>query len=72
MQESDIEKVTELFKQKYINWTNNPARKTNGYSYERTFVEMMHEFESELFQHSLGELSTNRNEKKSPDEFRKN
>lgn len=60
----DIEKATELFRKKYSDWTKNPERETNGYNYERTFVEMMQKLEAEVFQYSLGELSANRNTKK--------
>jgi len=60
----DIEKATELFRKRYSDWTKNPERETNGYNYERTFVEMMQKFEAEVFQYSLGELSANRNTQK--------
>jgi len=43
---------------------NNPDRMKNGYNYEKTFIAMMQEFESEVFKESLGELPSSRNLKK--------
>jgi len=60
----DIDKATNLFRENYISWLNNPDRMKNGYNYEKTFVEMMQEFESEIFKESLGDIPTNRNLKK--------
>ncbi|MBL4652089.1 MAG: hypothetical protein JKY53_04365 [Flavobacteriales bacterium] len=60
----DINKATDLFRENYTAWLNNPERMTNGYNYEKTFVEMMQEFESKVFKESLGEIPINRNFKK--------
>lgn len=60
----DIDKATNLFRENYTAWLNNPERVKNGYNYEKTFVEMMQEFESEIFKESLGEIPFSRNLKK--------
>jgi len=60
----DIDNATNLFRENYIAWLNNPDRMKNGYNYEKTFVEMMQQIESEVFKESLGEVPSNRNSKK--------
>lgn len=60
----EIERASALFKKKYEKWINDPERIKSGYDYERTFVEMMQELESEVFEHSLGDIPVNRNAKK--------
>jgi hypothetical protein len=60
----DIENATELFREKYISWLKNPDRLKNGYNYEKTFVAMMQELESAVFQDSLGDIPSSRNLKK--------
>jgi len=60
----DIEKATNLFRDNYTSWLNNPDRMKNGYNYEKTFIEMMQEFESVIFKESLGEVPCSRNLKK--------
>ncbi len=60
----DIDKATSLFRENYQAWVNNPARMQNGYTYEKTFVDMMHDLESKVFKESLGDIPFNRNFKK--------
>lgn len=55
-----VKKLKELIDQ----WENNPERMKNGYNYEKTFVETMHELEKYIFQQSLGEIPKDKNFKK--------
>ena len=45
-------------------WENNPGRMKSGYEYEKTFVEMMKQFELEIFQQSMGETGSKNYKKK--------
>jgi hypothetical protein len=65
----ELEKATKIFQENYRQWLNNANRNNNGYEYERSFVDQMQKMEKELFQDSMGELSTNRNLKKKSKPF---
>ena len=58
------EKMADRLKELISQWENNPERKRNGYEYEKTFVEMIRKFETELLQESVGESPKNKNLKK--------
>lgn len=60
----ELEKATKIFQENYKQWLSNSDRNNNGYEYERSFVGQMQKMEKELFQDSIGEISTNRNLKK--------
>ncbi len=52
-------------------WENSEQRDLSGYEYEKTFVEMWRKLGAEIFQQSVGEIPSNRNLKKTSNEFRK-
>ena len=58
----DKDKATAILLQKIEQWTLKP--KSDGYEYEKSFIEVMRELETELFQLSVGDVSKDRNEKK--------
>ena len=61
----DRTKAFALLTEKPDQWEAKP--KTDGYTYEQEFVELMQELNQDLFQLSLGELPKDRNAKKSTD-----
>ena len=58
------EKALQVFESYYSQWENGPERMSNGYDYERTYVEMMQKVQQEVFQSSIGEVPKNKNIKK--------
>jgi hypothetical protein len=66
----DKTKATEILLKKIAEWENKP--KTDGYEYEKSFIEVMRGLETELLQLSVGDLPKDRNEKKSNDTFGRN
>jgi hypothetical protein len=59
-----IEKIAEIFKNKYTEWEANPKRFESGYDYEQTYAEMMQVVQKEVFKMSVGKVSKDRNKKK--------
>ena len=60
----ELENILSIVEQHYKEWSSDGKRNENGYEYESTFVKMMQNVSKEVFQSSLGDLSTNRNSKK--------
>lgn len=58
----DKQKATEILLKRIDEWSEKP--KTDGYEYEKSFIEVMQGLNEELFQLSVGELPKDRNEKK--------
>lgn len=58
----DKDKAIEILLQKITEWENKP--KTDGYEYEKSFIEVMRGLNEDLFQLSVGELPKDRNSKK--------
>jgi hypothetical protein len=58
----DKHKATEILLTKIAEWENKPQ--TDGYDYEKSFIEVMRGLNEELFQLSVGEVSKDRNVKK--------
>jgi hypothetical protein len=58
----DKQKATEILLAKITEWENKP--KTDGYEYEKSFIEVMRGLNEDLFQLSIGELPKDRNLKK--------
>ena len=58
----DKDKATEILLQKITEWENKP--KTDGYEYEKSFIEVMRGLNEELFQLSVGKVPQDRNSKK--------
>jgi hypothetical protein len=55
----DTHKATEILLSKIAEWESKP--KTDGYEYEKSFIEVMRGLNEELFQLSVGEVSRDRN-----------
>lgn len=51
-------------------WKLSQLHQTDGYEYEKSFNEMMQRIGKDILQESLGELTQNRKEKKTPDQLR--
>jgi hypothetical protein len=58
----DKDKATEILLQKITEWENKP--KTDGYEYEKSFIEVMRGLNEELFQLSVEKVPQDRNSKK--------
>lgn len=58
----DKEKATAILLKKIEEWESKP--KTDGYEYEKSFIEVMQSLNAELLQLSVGELPQDRNAKK--------
>ena len=58
----DKDKATEILFQKITEWENKP--KTDGYEYEKSFIEVMRGLNEELFQLSVSKVPQDRNSKK--------
>jgi hypothetical protein len=56
------EKATEILLKKIDEWDCKP--KSDGYEYEKSFIEIMQGLQEELLQLSVGDLPKDRNEKK--------
>lgn len=64
----DIEKLKAEFEAKVKAWYASQEGQTDGYEYERSFVEAMREVELSVLKESLGGVPTNRNKKNSSDQ----
>ena len=58
----DKQKAFEILSKKIDEWENKP--KSDGYTYETSFLEIMQELNKDLFQLSVGDLPKDRNGKK--------
>jgi hypothetical protein len=64
----DKQKATAVLLRHIEDWETKP--KTDGYEYEKSFIEVMQGLQEELLQLSVGDLPKDRNEKKSPNSIR--
>lgn len=64
MKKIDKEKMAERLKEFLEQWENNPSREQSGFMYEKTFVDMMREFQQEVLQASIEDIPKNKNAKK--------
>jgi len=64
MKKINKEKIADRLKKILEEWENNPDRMRSGYDYEKTFVDMMKEFEKEVFQESMGDIPSKNFKKK--------
>jgi hypothetical protein len=58
----DKQKATEILLKKIEEWESKP--KSDGYEYEKSFIEVMQGLNEELLQLSVGDLPKDRNVKK--------
>lgn len=64
MEQSTKNALANKFKELLDQWEKNPERMKSGLKYEKSFIDMMREFEQEVFQKSLGDLPKDKNFKK--------
>jgi hypothetical protein len=64
MNKTTKDELANKFKELLDQWEKNPERMQSGLNYEKSFVEMMRQFEQEVFQKSLGDLPKDKNFKK--------
>jgi hypothetical protein len=64
----DKQKATAVLLRHIEDWETKP--KTDGYEYEKSFIEVMQGLQEGLLQLSVGDLPKDRNEKKSPNSIR--
>ena len=60
----EVNQELEALKEFLEQWENNPAREQSGFMYEKTFVDMMREFQQEVLQASIGDIPKSKNKKK--------
>ena len=58
----DKQKAIEILSKRIDEWGHKP--KSDGYEYEKSFIEVMQGLNEELFQLSVGDLPQDRNKKK--------
>lgn len=56
--------IAEMVKERLSAWKNSQKGQTDGYEYERSFAEMMHQVESEIFKEMTGTEVRDKNKKK--------
>ena len=64
----DKAKAFEILSKRIDEWENKP--KNDAYEYEKSFIEVMQQLNEELLQLSVGEISTDRNKKKTSNTIR--
>jgi hypothetical protein len=60
----DEQQISELVKEEVAKWFESQQSQTNGYEYEKTFVECWRAVGQKVFQQSLGKIPGSKNEKK--------
>lgn len=64
MTESEINEAKEKFASALRAWSSDSSNHKDGYTYEKSFVEMMRKISEETLQASLGEVPISKNKKK--------
>ncbi len=64
MTEQDITQAKEKFESHLRKWIKSQAGQTDGYEYEKSFVELMRQVSQETLQLSLGEAPKSKDKKK--------
>lgn len=70
--EKKNQSIMEELEQAIAKWKESQQQQTSGYEYERSFVEMWQVMGSKMFQHTIGDLPTSRNQKKTSNQSGKN
>lgn len=60
----DEQQISEMVKTEVAKWFASQQEQTNGYEYEKTFVECWQSVGQKVFQESLGKIPGSKNEKK--------
>ncbi len=63
------EKIVEMVKKEVAEWFASQQQQTDGYEYEKTFVECWRAIGQKVFQESLGKIPGSKNEKKTKKQF---
>ena len=63
-------KMQAIFNNKIDQWIESQENQTDGFEYERSYVETMQEVASEIFQLSVGEVAKSKNQKKTSNQSR--
>lgn len=58
------EKLSKEFHERLVEWEKSQEGQTNGYEYERSFVEMMRQLTKDAFEEMAGTQMANKNKKK--------
>ena len=61
----DEQQISAMVKTEVARWFKSQQGQTNGYDYEKTFVESWQSVGQKVFQQSLGKIPGSKNEKKS-------
>jgi hypothetical protein len=64
MTDKEINEAKEKFEKHLRNWSGSQEGQTDGYAYEKSFVEFMRKVSEETLQISMGELPDSKNKKK--------
>ena len=57
-------KIALMIKERLSLWKKSQKGQTDGYEYEKSFAEMMHQIEAEVFKEMTGTELKNKNKKK--------
>jgi hypothetical protein len=60
----DEQQISALVKEEVAKWFESQKDQTNGYEYEKTFVDCWRGVGQKVFQQSLGRIPGSKNEKK--------
>jgi hypothetical protein len=64
----DENKISEMVKTEVANWFASQQGQTNGYEYEKTFVECWRSVGQKVFQECMGKIPGSKNEKKTKEQ----
>jgi hypothetical protein len=65
----DEQQIVEMVKTEVFNWFESQKGQTNGYEYEKSFVECWRSVGQKVFQQSLGKVPKSKNEKKTKKQY---
>lgn len=68
----DEQQISEMVKKEVSAWFAGQQGKTDGYEYEKSFVECWRNVGKKVLQESLGRIPGSKNKKKTPKQFRRN
>lgn len=63
------QQLVEMVKSEVFKWFESQRGQTNGYEYEKSFVECWRSVGQKVFQQSVGEIPKSKNKKKTKKQF---
>lgn len=66
----DEQQLAEMVKTEVSKWFESQKGQTNGYEYEKSFVECWRSVGQKVFQQSVGKIPKSKNKKKTKKQFR--